>query len=119
MYSSSLLDHFEHPRNVGEIVAADAEAEVENPVCGDRLHLWLKIEQDVIQEARWRADGCAPALAAASAMSELIEGLTTPEALALDAERITAAIGGIPPRKAHAIVLAQSALRRALSGYRR
>jgi len=114
MYADLLLDHFEHPRNVGEMVDADAEAEVENPVCGDRLHLWLKLDHDVIRAARWRADGCVPAIAAASAMSELIQGLRAEDALALEGDRIAAAIGGVPERKAHALILAQTAVRRAL-----
>ncbi len=115
MYSEAVIDHFNHPRNVGEIEGADTEAEDENPICGDRLHVWLRVAGDRVLEMRWRAEGCAPAIAAASVTSELVAGMPLQEALALDRERITEALGGLPARKAHASALAASALRKALA----
>lgn len=94
--------------------AADAEAEGENPVCGDRLHLWLRVTGGVITEATWQAEGCAPAIAAASVTSELLRGMTLEEARGLDRERIATALGGLPTRKAHAAMLVTSVLRKAL-----
>jgi nitrogen fixation NifU-like protein len=115
VYSEILLDHFQAPRNVGEIPGADAEAEAENPVCGDRLHVWLRVVDGRVAEMRWRADGCAPAIAAASVTSELIVGMPLSEALSLGRERISGALGGLPPRKAHASALAASAVQRAVA----
>jgi nitrogen fixation protein NifU and related proteins len=117
MFSETLLDHFQSPRNVGEIEDADAEAEDENPVCGDELHLWLRIQDSFIQDAKWRARGCAPAIAAASATSELLKGMAVDEAAKLTATTVEESLGGLPPRKAHAALLAVSTVRRALAQY--
>jgi nitrogen fixation NifU-like protein len=115
IFSPTLLDHFERPRNSGSMEGADAEAEVENPVCGDRLHVWLRIRDGVIEEMRWHASGCAPALAAASVLSEMVRGMDIQAALRLDREAIAGALGGLPARKMHAASLAVSALRTALA----
>jgi len=116
-YDDALLEHFEHPRNVGAPDGANAEAEVENPVCGDHLHVWLRIEGGVIQAAGWRGRGCVPALAVASAMSEMVTGLPAGEAWQLERDVIAGAVGGVPARKGHAVALAQTALRQALASY--
>lgn len=118
MFSETLLDHFQSPRNVGEMQGADAEAEHENPVCGDRLRIWLRISNGVIEEASWRAEGCAPAIAAASVTSELLRGMPVEEARALDRDAVAEALGGLPARKAHAAVLAVSTVRKAIDFYR-
>lgn len=115
MYSETLLDHFQSPRNVGEIEDADARAEAENPVCGDRLRVWLRIQDGVVVEMRWKAEGCAPAIAAASMASEMVAGMPVADARSLGRENIARALGGLPPRKAHAAVLAASAIERALA----
>lgn len=114
MFSETLLDHFEHPRHNGAMDAADAEAESENPVCGDRLHVWLRIQAGVVEEMTWQAEGCAPAIAAASVTSELIQGMSARDAGALDRDAISGALGGIPARKLHAAQLSISAVRQAL-----
>lgn len=114
MYSEAMLDHFERPRNVGAMDGADAEAEDENPICGDRLHLWLRIADGVITDATWQAEGCAAAIAAASVTSELLRGMTLEQARILDRDQIATALGGLPARKAHAAMLAVSVLRKAL-----
>jgi nitrogen fixation NifU-like protein len=115
VFSDTVLDHFQSPRNVGEIPNADAQAEEENPVCGDRLHVWLRVRDGTVLEMRWKADGCAPAIAAASMTSELVAGLPVTEARSLSRDRIAEALGGLPPRKAHAAALAASAIQRALA----
>jgi nitrogen fixation NifU-like protein len=117
VFSEDLLDHFQSPRNVGTMVGADAEAEGENPVCGDRLHIWLRIRDGEVQMATWRAEGCAPVLAAASVTSEIVRGMSLAEAGAVDRETITQALGGLPARKAHAAALAVTTLRTALDNY--
>lgn len=119
VFSETLLDHFQAPRNVGELAGADAEAEDENPVCGDRLHVWLRVQHGRVNQIRWRAEGCAPAIAAASVMSELVSGMTLDAASRLSREAIADALGGLPARKSHAAVLAVSTLRAALSAYAR
>jgi nitrogen fixation NifU-like protein len=115
MYSETLLNHFQAPRNVGEIEDPDAWAEDENPICGDRLQVWLRISNGVIVEMRWKANGCAPAIAAASMASELVAGMPVSEARSFDRERLVRELGGLPPRKAHAAALVASAIGRALA----
>jgi nitrogen fixation protein NifU and related proteins len=114
VFSDTVLDHFQYPRNVGVIENPDAEAEDENPVCGDRLHLALRIQDGMIVHAAWRAEGCAPVIAAASVMSELLIGSTVVRAGQLDREAIFNALGSLPARKLHAIQLCLSVLRKAL-----
>lgn len=117
VFSEEVLDHFQSPRNQGPMSGADAEATDENPVCGDRLHLWLRIQDGRIVEATWQAAGCAPAIAAASALSEMVRGSAVGDARSLKAPDLVHALGGLPPRKAHAAALALSALRKALDSY--
>lgn len=114
MFAEPLLDHFQHPRNVGAMACADAEAEDENRVCGDRLHLWLRFGDGRIIEASWKAEGCAPAIAAASVTSEMLRGMTVDEARSLNRERISVALGGLPARKAHAAMLVVAVVKKAL-----
>lgn len=117
MYSDALLDHFQSPRNAGEMAAADGEANGENPVCGDRLHLSLRVADGKVEAVRWQADGCAPAVAAASMLSEMVTGMTAAEAGGVSREDLTAMLGGLPARKSHAIVLAVTTLHAALLNY--
>ncbi|HEX6510035.1 MAG TPA: iron-sulfur cluster assembly scaffold protein [Chloroflexota bacterium] len=117
VFSETVLDHFQAPRNVGELEHPDGAAEDENPVCGDRLRLQLRIRDGTIEAVRWRAEGCAPAIAAASVASELLEGMRTNEARGVNRDVLTDALGGLPPRKAHAAALVASAIRKALDSY--
>ena len=114
MYSPQLLDHFEHPRNSGELADADARVRVENPACGDILELAVKMEAERIAEVRFRAKGCVPAMACASAMTELVKGKSAQEARAISREEVAQAVGGLPPASGHAAQLAVDALRAAL-----
>ncbi|HZU12228.1 MAG TPA: iron-sulfur cluster assembly scaffold protein [Chloroflexota bacterium] len=114
MFSETLLDHFQHPRNAGELPDADGEATGENPVCGDRLHIWLRMTDGHIREMRWRAEGCAPVIAAASVTSEMVRGMDIDAVRRLRAESIADALGGIPKRKEHAAALVVMVLRRAV-----
>jgi nitrogen fixation NifU-like protein len=110
MYSAQLLDHFQNPRNAGEIAAPDAIAEIENPVCGDVLRLTLSIEAGWVREIRFQAKGCVAAMACASALTELVAGKTVEEARNLSLASLTAAVGGLPQGSAHAAQLAMDAL---------
>jgi nitrogen fixation NifU-like protein len=114
MYSAQLLDHFQNPRNPGEVSGADASAEIENPACGDVLRLTLRISSGRIAEIRFKAKGCVPSMACASALTELVAGQTLEETGALRRETLIAAVGGLPQASTHAAQLALDALSAAL-----
>ena len=105
-YSAVFRDHLAHPRNAGELPDADAAAELTNPVCGDRLRLTLRIRDGRIIAARFLAYGCPPTLACGSALTEMLEGITTQEAARLTRQQIIHALDGLPARKTHAAALA-------------
>jgi nitrogen fixation protein NifU and related proteins len=114
MYSAQLLDHFQNPRNAGDVSDPDAIAEMQNPVCGDVLRLSLKLDAGRIAEIRFKAKGCVPTLACASALTELAQGKTVNEARALDRTVLTAAVGELPQASTHAAQLALDVLFAAL-----
>jgi len=118
MYSAKLLDHFQNPRNVGQIANADATAEIENPACGDLLWLTLKIDAGAITDAQFKARGCTAAIACGSALTELVVGKTLAQAAKLRREDITAEVGGVPQASTHAPQLAIDALSAALKSIR-
>ena len=114
MYSSQLLDHFQNPRNAGDLPDADATVEIENPVCGDVIRLSVKLQNEHIVDVRFKAKGCVPAMACASALTELVRGKTSDEASRLRPGDLIAAVGGLPQASAHAPQLALDALAAAL-----
>jgi nitrogen fixation NifU-like protein len=114
MYSPQLLDHFEHPRNPGEVANADAIVQVENPACGDILKLSLKVKNGQIAEIRFLAKGCVPAMACGSVLTELVEGRSVEAAMRLRREELVQAAGGLPEASVHASHLAMDALAAAL-----
>jgi nitrogen fixation NifU-like protein len=115
MYSSQLLDHFQNPRNAGDLAQADAVAEIENPVCGDVVRLSIKMKDGRIDQIGFKAKGCVPAMACASALTELAQGKTREEARKLLREDVTAAVGGLPQASSHAAQLAIDVLSAALN----
>ena len=117
-YSATVVDHFQHPRNLGDLPDADAVAEVQNPACGDRARLAVKIDDGRITRARFRAEGCPAAIAATSMTTELIVGRTLDEAAALRDEDVAAALGGLPRNKLHCSVLAEDVIRAVIEQYR-
>jgi len=119
MYSAQLLDHFQNPRNAGEISEADAVAEIENPACGDVLRLTLKQSAGRITEVRFKANGCVAAIACGSALTELAVGKTLDEAKKLRREDVSVAVGGLSPASTHAAQLALDALAAALRDIKR
>jgi nitrogen fixation NifU-like protein len=110
MYSPQLLDHFENPRNAGDLPDADAAVELENPVCGDVIRLSLKFRDGRIREIRFKAKGCVPAMACGSALTEMVLGKTADEARQLTREDLTRAVGGVPQASRHAVQLALDTL---------
>ena len=114
MYSPELLDHFEHPRNAGELPGAEATVRLENPACGDVLELAANVADELIDDIRFRAQGCVAAMACASAITELAKGRSVQEARAIAREDVARAVGGLPPASGHAAQLAVDALRQLL-----
>ncbi len=114
VYSAQILDHFENPRNVGELARADARAQLENPVCGDILQLTLRIADGRIVEVRFRAKGCVPAIACGSQLTELLLGRTLNDARSLRSDDLVEALGGLPQASTHAAHLAIDTLAAAL-----
>jgi NifU-like protein involved in Fe-S cluster formation len=115
MYSQQLLDHFQNPRNAGEIIGANSSAEIENPACGDLLRLTLKIHENKITEVRFKAKGCVAAIACGSALTELLAGKVLDDARKLRREDVIAVVGGLPQASTHAAQLAVDTLSLALS----
>jgi nitrogen fixation NifU-like protein len=116
-YSEKLLDYFQNPRCVGEIPDAHAVAEVSNPVCGDVMKLWVKVERGRIQDARFKAQGCSAAIATSSYATEMVIGMSVADARQITKEQIAQALGGLPPSKIHCSVLASDAIKEVLKGF--
>jgi nitrogen fixation NifU-like protein len=114
MYSPQLLDHFQNPRNTGDLSNADAVAELENPVCGDVIRLSLKMQAQRIEKIRFKAKGCVPAIACGSALTEMVLDKTVNEIRRLRRDDLIAAVGGLPQASSHAAQLALDALSNAL-----
>lgn len=119
MYSDKVLDHFSHPRNVGEMENADAIGTVGNPKCGDIMKMYLKIENDVIVDVSFKTFGCGAAVATSSMATELIKGKKIQDALKLTNTAVVEALDGLPPAKIHCSVLAEEAIKSAIADYYR
>ena len=117
MYSEKVLDHFTNPRNVGEIPDADGVGEVGNARCGDIMKMYLKIDGDTITDVKFKTFGCGAAIATSSIATEMIKGHSINEALALSNRAVVEALDGLPPAKLHCSVLAEQAVKAALSDY--
>jgi nitrogen fixation NifU-like protein len=115
MYSDQVLDHFHHPRNVGEIGDATIIVETTNPACGDLMKLWAVVRDDLIVDAKFKVAGCVPAVACGSWLTERIKGKPLPELAGLAPDDIDAGLGGLPAASKHAAVLASDALKRLLA----
>lgn len=118
MYSQKVLDHFHHPRNVGEIPGATAVVEVTNPVCGDLMKLWVAVRDGKVAEAKFQTEGCIPAVACGSWLTGAMVGKSQKELAAITAEQIEAALDGLPPASRHASALVVAALNRLLQQLR-
>ncbi|MFZ0910580.1 MAG: iron-sulfur cluster assembly scaffold protein [Candidatus Acidiferrales bacterium] len=115
MFSPAVIDHFKNPRNPGDILDANAVAEVTNPVCGDVLRLSVKMEGEQIVEARFKAQGCVTAIASSSYLTELLQGKTIDEARLITYQQISEGLGGLPAATVHGSQLAAEALRAVLA----
>ena len=119
MYSDEVMDHFRNPRNVGFIEDADGIGKVGNPVCGDIMELTIKVEDGIIEDAKFRTFGCGAAIATSSMVTELVKGKNIEEALEISNKAVVEALGGLPPVKLHCSVLAEQALKSAIEDYRK
>ena len=117
-YSELALDHAESPRNVGIIQNPDGIGADVNPVCGDVVTFFIRVEDGRIADAKYQVKGCTGAIAAASVMSELVQGVTLDDADRLNHQSVLDALGGLPTSKLHSAALAEAVLKRALSSYR-
>ena len=117
MYTKEVMDHFTNPRNMGEIENADGVGEVGNAKCGDIMKMFLKIENGFIVDCKFKTYGCASAIATSSIATEMIKGKSINEAIALSNKAVVTALGGLPTHKIHCSVLAEQAIKAALSDY--
>ncbi len=118
-YSEKVMDHFANPRNVGEIADADGIGEVGNPKCGDIMKMYIKVDGNVITDVKFKTFGCGAAIATSSMATEMIRGKTIEEALKLTNRAVMEALDGLPPAKVHCSVLAEQAIKSAVSDYYR
>ena len=118
-YSEKVMDHFTNPRNVGEIEDANGVGMVGNAKCGDIMKIYLKIENDIIVDCKFKTFGCGAAIATSSMATELIKGKTLDEALLLTNKVVVEALDGLPPVKVHCSVLAEDAIKNAIADYLR
>jgi len=116
-YSEQVLDHFTRPRNVGDMPDASGVGTVGNPVCGDIMKMYIKVEDDIITDVRFQTFGCGAAIATSSIATEMIKGKTVDEALRLTNKAVADALGGLPPLKMHCSLLAEQAVRAAIDDY--
>ncbi len=117
LYSDKVLDHFNNPRNVGDLADANGVGMVGNAKCGDIMQMFLKIENEVIVDVKFKTFGCGAAVATSSMATELIKGMKLEDALTLTNKAVMEALDGLPPVKVHCSVLAEQAIRSAISDY--
>ena len=117
LYTDTVMDHFQHPRNVGSIENADGIGEVGNAKCGDIMKMYLKIQDNVITDVKFETFGCGSAIASSSMATEMIKGKTIDEALAVTNKQVVEALGGLPAHKLHCSVLAEEAIKSAIKNY--
>lgn len=117
LYTDTVMDHFLHPRNVGEIADADGVGEVGNAKCGDIMKIYIKVENDVITDVKFNTFGCGSAIASSSMATEMIKGKTVDEALAVTNKQVVDALGGLPAYKLHCSVLAEESIKAAVKNY--
>ena len=117
LYSEKVMDHFRNPRNVGEMEDPDGVGRVGNPVCGDIMELYIKVEDGIIVDAKFKTFGCGAAIATSSIVTEIVKGKSIEEALRISNKAVAEALDGLPPVKMHCSVLAEEALKSAIEDY--
>ncbi|GAI47300.1 unnamed protein product, partial [marine sediment metagenome] len=117
LYSEKVMEHFQHPRNVGEIKNPDGIGHVGNPICGDIMELYIKVKNNKIIDAKFKTFGCGAAIATSSMITGMVKGKTIEEALKISNKAVVQALDGLPPVKMHCSVLAKDALKSAIDDY--
>ena len=117
LYSEKVMEHFRNPRNVGEIENPDGIGHVGNPVCGDIMELYIKVNNGTIIDAKFKTFGCGAAIATSSMVTEMVKGKSIEEALGISNRAVAQALDGLPPIKMHCSVLAEEALKSAIEDY--
>lgn len=117
MYSEKVMDHFMHPRNVGEIKDADGVGTVGNPICGDVMTIYIRVKDDTITEIKFKTFGCGAAIAVASMVSEMAQGKKIEEAMEITNKAVVTKLDGLPPQKLHCSNLGADALHKAIKDY--
>jgi nitrogen fixation protein NifU and related proteins len=117
-YSDKVIDHFQNPRNVGEIPNADGVGEIGNPVCGDMMSFYIKVKDNTIEDVKFKTFGCGAAIAVSSMVSEMAKGKTLDEAMEITNASVAKELGGLPPNKMHCSNLGADALHKAIEDYR-
>lgn len=118
-YSEKVMDHFQNPRNVGEITCADGVGEIGNPVCGDMMTFYISVKDDVIEDVKFKTFGCGAAIAVSSMVSEMAKGKTLDEAMTITNASVAQELGGLPANKMHCSNLGADALHQAIEDYRK
>ncbi len=118
LYSDKVMEHFKNPRNVGEIESPDGVGHVGNPVCGDIMELYIKVDNGIIVDAKFKTFGCGAAIATSSMVTEMVKGKSIEEALQISNRAVAEALDGLPPIKMHCSVLAEEALKSAIENYK-
>lgn len=118
MYNEKILDHFQNPRNAGDMENPDGVGTVGNPACGDVMTLYIRVENDIITDIKFKTFGCGAAIASSSFTTELVKGKTIDEALKYTRQDVADGLGGLPPIKMHCSNLALDALKAAINDYR-
>ncbi len=119
MYSEKVMEHFKNPRNWGKIEEADGVGKVGNPVCGDVMYIYIKVEEDMIKDIKFETFGCVAAIATSSMVTELVKGKKIDEALKITNKTVAEALGGLPSVKLHCSVLAEQGIKAAIEDYRK
>ncbi|MCF7906807.1 iron-sulfur cluster assembly scaffold protein [Patescibacteria group bacterium] len=117
--NDKIMDHFFNPRNLGTMKNPDAFGQVGNPRCGDIMHIYLKIDNDIIKDIKFQTYGCAVAIASTSILTEMVKGKTLSETQKISSQRIREALGKMPAYKQHCTVLAEQALKKAIEDYQK
>jgi len=118
-YSEKVIDHFQNPRNVGEIKDADGMGEIGNPVCGDMMSFYIKVKDNIIEDVKFKTFGCGAAIAVSSMVSEMAKGKTLDEALQITNANVAKELGGLPANKMHCSNLGADALHKAIEDYKK
>ena len=118
-YTALVIDHFMNPRNVGEIKDADAIGEAGSASCGDMMRIYLKIENDIVTDVKFKTFGCAAAIASSSMATEMIKGKTVDEIMKMTNMEVVDALGGLPEKKVHCSVMVEAAIADAINNYKK